>query len=96
MHGKGKNFYLEWSTLVDAPVTDGMSLKEFKEYYKQEYGNQGMGQLPQRLAKVERTGCSAHGETLDDVLRGNRAGDDERKLSKAEIFRKYCLERPSE
>jgi hypothetical protein len=27
-------YYLEWSTVVDAPVTFGMSLEEFKEYYR--------------------------------------------------------------
>ncbi len=96
MSGEGKDFYLKWSTVVDAPTTYGMSLDEFKEFYRQEYGNQGIQQLPQRLERVERTGCSAYTKTLDEVLINNRAGDNETEISKAEIFRKYCLERPSE
>ena len=53
-----------------------------------------MQQLLQKLERVERTGCSAHGETLDNVLMYNRAGDNETELTKEEIFRKYCLECP--
>ena len=95
MSGEGKDFYLEWSTVVDAPLTGGMSLAEFEEYYRQEYGNQGMQQLPQILERLERTGCSAHGITLDEVLIANHAGNNETEISKEEIFRKYCLERPN-
>ncbi len=36
------DYFMEWSTVVDAPITYGCSLEEFKEYYKKEYGNQGM------------------------------------------------------
>jgi hypothetical protein len=28
-----KAYYLEWSTIVDAPITTGMSLQEFKQHY---------------------------------------------------------------
>ena len=95
MSDEKRDFYLEWSTVVDAPTTFGMSLDEFKDFYRQEYGNQEMQQLPQRLERVERTGSSEHGKTLDDVLIANRAGKNETEISKAEIFRKYCIERPS-
>ena len=96
LSGEGRDFYLEWSTIVDAPVTYGMSLEEFEEYYKEEYGNKGINQLPARLERVERTGCSAFNTTLDSLLACNKAGDNEVKISKEEIYRKYCLERPIE
>ena len=44
-----KDYYLLWSTVVDAPVTQGMSLREFKKYYQSEYGEQGMINLPPTL-----------------------------------------------
>lgn len=48
-----KDYYMEWSTIVDAPVTYGMSLDEFKEYYKEQYGIKGMEGLEDRMTRVE-------------------------------------------
>ncbi len=96
MSGEGRDFYLEWSTVVDAPITQGMSLDEFKAYYQKEYGDRGMRDLPERLERVERTGCSAMVESLDDVLSINYAGDDGETITKEEIFKKYCLDKSNE
>lgn len=92
LHGEGKDFYLDWSTVIDAPISNGMSLEEFKEYYKQLYGEEKVTQLSERLKRVEETGCSARYTTLDHILSCNRAGENERRISKKEILRKYCLE----
>jgi len=90
---EGKDFYLLWYTNVDAPITYGMSLEEFKVFYKKEYGVQEMKKLPQRLKRVERTGCSSRLENIDDLLIDNRAGKNETEITKTEIFKKYCLEK---
>ena len=50
--------YLEWSSIVDAPITYGLTLEEFTDYYRSEYGDQGMRDLPDRMARVEATGTS--------------------------------------
>ena len=50
--------YLEWSTIVDAPVTYGMPLDEFTAYYRDQYGAEGMRALPERMARVEAKGTS--------------------------------------
>lgn len=42
---KIKDKYFEWSTIVDAPVTNGMSLTEFRSYYQSEYGEDAMKNL---------------------------------------------------
>lgn len=83
--------YLEWSTVVDAPVTSGMTFEEFKEYYREEYGRKSMGDLARRLERVERTGTSAfEDESVDDTIAGNRAGDRGQELTKEEIIAQYC------
>lgn len=88
---KGKmDYYFEWSEIVDAPVTKGMSLEKFREYYNAEYGRKGMEQLPERLARVEEKGCSHLFETLDEFISVNRAGDNEECLTKEELIEKYC------
>lgn len=33
--------YLEWSTIVDAPVTFGMTREELATHYRDEYGRAG-------------------------------------------------------
>jgi hypothetical protein len=87
---KGTDYYLVWSTVVDAPITCGMSLEEFKDYYKHEYGRTGMEQLEDRLKRVEENGCSAYNETLDDLPICNRAGEHESHLTKEQILKRYC------
>lgn len=90
---KGRDYFLEWSTVVDAPTTNGMQLDEFKEYYQGRYGTEGMKDLPERLARADITGCSHRDyKSLDEVFSANRAGDNEKHISRKEIIRKYCLE----
>lgn len=93
---KLENKYLEWSTVVDAPVTYGMSLKEFKEYYKEEYGSNGMEDLPRRLQRVNKTGSSSMTESLGNLIAVNRAGENERRLTKKGIIKKYITDRPKD
>jgi hypothetical protein len=83
--------YLEWSTVVDAPVTFGMSLEEFTEYYKVEYGCRAMRfEFKDRMDRVEKTGTSALlYDSVDEVIEHNRAGKDETCLSKEQIIDFY-------
>jgi len=84
------NCHLEWSTIVDAPVTYGMSLTEFKDWYILEYGRSSIDDLNQRLERVEKTGTSAFDFSLDSILSCNRAGPKETELTKEELIEKYC------
>jgi hypothetical protein len=85
------NFYLEWSTVVDAPTTFGMSLDEFKEYYQEEYGKRAMSELSQRLERVEEQGVSSYlDNSLEDLVLCNRAGPKETELSLNRIKQAFC------
>lgn len=88
-----KDYYLEWSTVVDAPVTFGLSLDEFKEFYRGEYGASGMNGFMMRMSRVESHGTSSYHETAEEVIRGNRAGLDETCFSKEQIIDWYCRRR---
>lgn len=59
---------------------------EPKSYFRE---MAGIG--PAFVARVERTGCSAHDETLAVVISGNRAGIDDTEMSLDEIVDSYCL-----
>ena len=97
---EGRDFYLLWSTIVDAPACNGMSLDEFKKFYKKRYEIPGVTIIDQkgfadRLRKVEETGCSALHETLEGLLSNNQAGKNDKTISKKEIIRRYCHKKQS-
>lgn len=93
---KIQDYYLEYSTIVDAPVTIGMSLDEFMDYYKDEYGRRGMEgpDFENRMKRAEEKGTSARDyEDFEELISGNRAGKDESCLSKEQIIEWYCRRR---
>ena len=87
-----KDYYLEWSTTVDAPITYGCSLDEFKDYYKSRYGEEGISQLDDRLKRVEDTGTSGYKpfNNLKDLLSCNKAGEDGTEIDLEGILERYC------
>lgn len=92
---KLEGYYLEWSEVVDAPTTFGMPLEEFKEYYRERYGEASMDQLEPRLERVEKNGTSSLGGwSAGDFVAGNRAGPKESSLTIEEIIKAYCLREP--
>lgn len=87
-----KDYYLFWSTVVDAPVSDGVGLTEFAEVYRQEYGRAGDAEYRQRMDRVEVKGTSSMiDDNAEAVVSFNRAGPGESPLSYEEIVRFYCL-----
>lgn len=83
--------YLVWSAVVDAPVTHLMDEAELMEYVGEQYGQEELDMLPERLALVARQGTSAQdGTTQSDLLDYNRAGPNESHLkTAAEIVARY-------
>lgn len=89
---KIKDYYLEWSSIVDAPVTFGMKRDEFEAYHLAEYGRNGHQNFEQRMAMVDQHGSSSmYNHSAKDVISINRAGEDEAELTLDEIYRAYCL-----
>lgn len=88
-----------WSTIVDAPITYGLSLKEFKQYMKSEYGKQGWDGptgIDESIQRANKNGASwQDGTTLEQTIRDNRAGDGETELDLNGIITRYITERPS-
>lgn len=85
------SFYLEWSSVVDAPVTPGMSLEDFTEHIRWRYGMEGIKALPERMERVEKYGtCSVYGETATEAMSFNRAGESETRLTYTQILNSYC------
>ena len=84
-------YYFLWSTVVDAPVTFGMNLEGFQEFMRYEYGNRGMEDLQQSLERARERGTSwVCGPTFDEMIKFNRAGENESTLSREQLIEWYC------
>lgn len=86
------DWYLEWSTVSDAPVTRGMSREDFDAHYRERYGSEGMRELPARMERVDEKGTSSF--MYDDAkgtIEYNRAGPNETTATRAEIIERYCV-----
>jgi hypothetical protein len=92
---EGSPVYLEWSTIVDAPTTNGMTLEDLHEHVRDRYGSEGLRELPARLERVAATGCSRLSGDLDELLECNRAGPNEEHLTREQIVERYCRAPPS-
>lgn len=89
----GRDYYFEFSSVVDAPVTFGMSREEFEKYYREEYGNSSMGfEFEDRMKRVEEKGTSSRlHDSAEELLRHNRAGMDETCLTVPQLIDAYCV-----
>lgn len=92
-----RDLFCEWSTVVDAPVTELMSEEEMTEFLNRrdtcEYdgctchieGNR------KRIERARQQGTSFIGSntTIEGLIEVNRAGKNERKLSYKQIVKAY-------
>lgn len=82
---------LIWSTVVDAPITYGMTEAALREYIKEEEGQSGLRELDDRLERVRTKGTSSYDDaTWQDTIRFNRAGPNETELDIAGIWAAYA------
>lgn len=89
------DYYLQYSSIVDAPVDWGRKLEDFRREYLMEYGMKDRDDLDKRLARVEEKGTSIPGDkSAWDTLCANRAGPGEKKLTLDQIYKAYCLREP--
>jgi hypothetical protein len=83
----GEERYLVWSTIVDAPVTFGVTLEELRSYWQDEYGRLSLADFDRRFT------CGGDPETLEYVQPTNRAGVGETRLSIEQIVDYYFVRR---
>lgn len=82
----GTDYYFDYSTETGIP-SGAMAREEFRENYARLHGRVGLAKLTERLERADSKGTSAHKRnTLDEMLKGNRAGEDAKELSTTEII----------
>lgn len=83
----GVELYMEWSTVVDAPVSPLLSLEDFREWHNWRHPNIDISERLERVA--EKGTSSLDGTTPEELLAFNRAGEGESHLTKGEIIAQY-------
>ncbi len=86
--------YIHWSTVVDAPIGVFDSLDAVKACVKEEWGSNGLVQMKDAFARLEKVGVSVvYHEDPRDAMSFNRAGPNESELTYEEIIARYCTGR---
>lgn len=86
--------YVEWSSIVDAPVTYIFDRKGMKEWLDAQYGLSSVEENEKRLARADKHGTSMlgpHYENVEQFITCNRAGENEEFLTLKEIIERYTL-----
>lgn len=88
--------YLEWSTVVDAPVTEIMDAEHTKKYMQAACFDGNGRRITHEDWKVrwdfmQETGSTMRSwpEDIESLLRFNRAGPEESRLTTIEDFRRF-------
>ena len=82
----GKEVYVVWSSIVDAPITYGCTMKQVKNFWKEEFGRSGLENLENALKSgVKRI------FTVQEAATVNRAGKGETHLTPAQIVDYYFV-----
>lgn len=90
---EGDKWYLIWSTIVDAPVTYGLTWHELVRYVRRAQGTEGVSELFNHKGGLDELGVPHDGYgTLKTILASNRAGPYEKRLTKLELIEQYCIQ----
>lgn len=82
--------YQLYTTVTDGPCYQtALTLDELKDVLRFEGGQAAIDALPARLERAHKTGCSAHGYTLEECIAGNRAGPGESEVPFDEFVRRW-------
>lgn len=85
------DLFLEWSTVVDSPVSAALERDAFVAHMRATYPPAQNADLERRMERALATGVSVVNPplTLEDVIAHNKAGVDEGELTVDQIFDLY-------
>ena len=88
--------WFAYSSIVDAPITYGLTADELREWWRDEYGRRDMAHLETRMERALEYGTDhIRREDLADLIRMNRAGFKGTNLTLDQMIQIYCVERRS-
>jgi hypothetical protein len=86
-----RDWYLLYSTVVDAPVSRGMTFEEYLDFYEKSNGEKlTPEEIEEKKDLFKKNGTDFQFEEVGSLLKCNRAGIDEQCANKEEILEYYC------
>lgn len=86
----GPDQYVEWSTVVDAPVSYILTRKKMEAFLLAEAVKKARDRVTERLDTADRNGLTfVDCGSVAELVRGNRAGPNETELTLEQIVEKY-------
>lgn len=92
------NIFNVYTTVADGCYfVSGLTLDELKTWYKEEYGQQGMIGLDERIERALKKGTSSMmDKDLKECVSCNRAGPNESKMSYEDFINKFLVINPAD
>lgn len=92
-----ENAYVEWSTIVDAPVSYVLTREHMLAHLDITYGTSSVAENRKRLERTDKHGTSCQSPySMESLVSCNRAGDKEENISLEEILERYDLKNQEE
>ena len=82
---KIKDKYLVWSSVVDAPITYGMTRAAVLAWLRDEHGRSSFDYWQRAVAETDADPA----EKIKDAIIGNRAGKNEQPINADGVYRRY-------
>jgi hypothetical protein len=90
---QGRDYYIHWSEIVDAPMFVAVSLADYQSYFLDRFGRDNFDYWTRvgRWDQLETVGLStAFYDTPREAMACNRAGPNETQLTYEDIIERYC------
>jgi hypothetical protein len=83
--------YNVYTTVADGACYEhALTREQLEEVIRFEGGARAVAELPKRLERAHKTGCSSvDGTTLEECIAGNRAGENEARLTVEEFVERF-------
>ncbi len=90
--------YVEWSSIVDAPVTYILTRDHMLAHLDAEYGRSSFDENRRCLDRADKNGTSIQGMeySVEDLVSSNRAGKNGDNITLPEILEMYDLKNAEE
>jgi hypothetical protein len=99
LHKDGRDYFLRWSSVVDAPITPGLPEDAFLTYCTEHRDRLAVSLDFDEAVELAKRPCGTSDTYVPpmdvvDVVEGNRAGAEEEELTLRGVIMKYAREEP--
>lgn len=87
-------FYIIWSEKKQHPITHAMTKETLFRWVEDNEGQDGVDSFEPRILRCNEKGCSSAYHSKEDLIKNNKAGDNDEYLTEEELLIKYGIHSP--